>query len=151
MNIQEQVVNETLARIQKTDPTMYSLILRNYKPKLQMAGLGALLDDFSGAFNKALDLAATVYTTNNAANIAQDNAKLQAQEAAQKAQAQLDALRIQSANQYTAMQGQQQSLQLQQYLAQLQSGDKNKMLLAAAAGLGVLLVVMVISRKSKGR
>jgi ABC-type amino acid transport substrate-binding protein len=148
-DITQDVINNILARLKKSDPVIYAAILRKYKPAQQMAGMGTLMDDFGTAFSSVLDKAGDLYAQKFQADIASSNAKQIAQQEIAKGQQQLDAMRLQAQNQYTMMQAAQQQQELAAMQESLQADSRNKMLLAAAAGLGVVLFISMSRRAGK--
>lgn len=145
--ISDRVVNNILDRLKTADPKIYAAVLQKYRPTKQMAGMGDLLSDFGSAFNSVLNTASQLYVSKEQANIAADNAKAIAQQEIAKGQQQIDAMRINAQNQYTQMQYAAEQARLQAMQSEIESGDRNKMLLLAAGGLGLVLVASMAMKK----
>jgi hypothetical protein len=146
-NVSDQVVNRILARLKTEQPKIYAEILRRYKPIAQLSGLGDLSTDFAAAFSSVLGAAKDLYVTKEQADIASNSAKAVANQELQKGQQQLEAMRLNAQNQYTQMQYAAEQQRLDQIQKQMDSEDRNKMLLMAAAGLTGLLVFSMVLRK----
>lgn len=148
-NVSDAVVNRILARLKQEQPAMYSRLVARYKPQKQLAGLGDLMSDFSDAFKGVLDTASTLYLTKEQSKIASDNAKSIAQQEIAKGQQQLDLMRINAQGQYNQMQFAAEQQRLAQMQQEIDSGDRNKMLLLAAGGLGLVLAFSMMSGKGR--